>query len=150
MSVLEKEIEGKVVAWAKKQGFLTPKVKFVEAGYPDRLFISPKGHTIFIEFKVPGGKPDPLQDYRLRTLRARNIPAVWTDSVVEGINILKAALEPASVSREGDTYDAESGGSGVVLRPRFGEDIHSSGGATDPATEEDDQQGADSRTPEGG
>ena len=105
MSVLEKDIEIPVCNWAKKHGFLTPKVKFAEAGWPDRLFISPIGHTIFIEFKRPPFKPDRLQEYRLAQLRQRGIPAYWVDSIIEGINILKAAVEPARIPNREDSGD---------------------------------------------
>jgi hypothetical protein len=93
MPLLEKNIEGGVVKWALAKGFLCPKVRFVENGYPDRLFISPIGHTIFIEFKRPGKKLEPLQNYRLQQLRNRQIPAYWADTYVEAVNILKAAME---------------------------------------------------------
>lgn len=94
---LEVQIEDKVMKWAKREGFLTPKVKFVESGYPDRLFISPFGHTIFIEFKKPGEFPTPIQLHRIEQLTKRGVPALWVDSVLEGINVLKAALEASSI-----------------------------------------------------
>lgn len=144
MSVLEKEIEAKVVTWAKKHGFLAPKVKFAEAGYPDRLFLSPKGHTIFIEFKVPGERPDPLQQYRIRTLRERGIPAFWTDSFVESVNILKAALEPSQLPGESNSPDVDSGGGGTVLRPRFGENVDSPGSDQDSPDQTTDYPSVDS------
>lgn len=124
MSGLEKDIEMPVVKWAQKNEFLTPKVKFAEAGWPDRLFISPRGHTIFIEFKRPPEKPDKLQEYRLAQLRQRGIPALWTDSVLEGINILKAAMEPSSLSEESDNITPFSGSSGAVSGSGSGEDQH--------------------------
>src|SRR6267378_1323346 len=117
MHILEREIEGKVVNWARRHGFLTPKVKFVEAGYPDRLFISPYGHTIFIEFKVPGGKPDLIQLHRIKELKDRRIPAFWVDSELGALTILKAALEPTSVPRESDPADVVPIRSGSLSRP---------------------------------
>lgn len=93
----ESQIEEKVVKWAREHGFLTPKVKFVENGYPDRLFISPAGHTIFLEFKVPGEVPTAIQDHRMSELRKRGIPALWSDNYVGAIRILGAALEEATV-----------------------------------------------------
>lgn len=116
MPVLEKEIEGQVVAWAKKHGFLTPKVKFADSGYPDRLFISPYGHTIFIEFKRPGEHPDPIQNYRIAELHRRNIPACWTDSSLEGIRVLQAALEPSSIPGKSDKADVVPIGGGALSR----------------------------------
>lgn len=127
MSGLEKDIEQVVVNWALKHGFLAPKVKFSEAGWPDRLFISPIGHTIFIEFKRPGYKPDPLQEFRLDQLRKRGIPAAWTDNTVEGINILKAAVEPARLPDPSDSVATFPSRSGSVLGPGSGEDVNLSG-----------------------
>lgn len=95
MSVLESVLEGKVVGWATKQGFLALKVKFVEAGYPDRLFISPNGVFVFIEFKRKGRKPDALQAYRIKNLKARNVRAYWSSNFNECISYLTAAMEPA-------------------------------------------------------
>jgi len=104
----EKYIEDKVVQWALKHGFLTPKVRFAERGWPDRLFLSPTGHTIFIEFKDPAiTKVEPLQNYRIMELRRRGIPAFYCNNVIEGINILKAALEPSPVSEESDSDAGE-------------------------------------------
>lgn len=121
--MLEKNIEGSVVKWAKERGFLTPKVRFVEVGYPDRLFISPKGHTIFIEFKVPGKRPDPIQYYRLEQLRQRNIPAYWADTYVESINILKAALEPEELSEASHTPAVVASIRRAISRSRSGQDV---------------------------
>lgn len=145
MSGLEKDIEDVVVNWAKKNGFLAPKVKFAEAGWPDRLFISPIGHTIFIEFKRPGFKPDPLQEFRLDQLRKRGIPATWTDNTVEGINILKAAVEPARLPEEGDSVVAFPSRSGSILRPGTGEDVNLSSRIEDPINERLGTTGLDRR-----
>ncbi len=123
MPILEKNIEGSVVKWAKERGFLTPKVRFVEVGYPDRLFISPKGHTIFIEFKVPGKRPDPIQYYRLEQLRKRNIPAYWCDTYVSAVNILKAALEPEELPVKSYPSSVIPSIWGSFPGPRPGQDV---------------------------
>lgn len=131
MQILEKTIENFVVWWAKERGFLTPKVKFSEAGWPDRLFISPQGHTIFIEFKVPGEVPDKLQEYRLEQLRKRGITADWCDNTVAALVILKAALESAPVSGESYTADVVPISSGPAIGSRIGEDFYLSGSPKD-------------------
>lgn len=140
---LEKDIEDVVVTWAKKHGFLTPKVKFVEAGWPDRLFISPRGATIFIEFKRPGERPDKLQEYRIEQLTLRGVPATWTDNTVEGINILKAALEPARLPGTGDKTPAEPGCGGLVSGPWAGENLDLFGSPKDSALKESIFKGVD-------
>lgn len=152
MSGLEVDIEDKVVAWAKKHKFLTPKVKFVEAGYPDRLFISPYGHTIFIEFKKPGEEPTPIQAHRLTELTKRGVPATWCDNVIEAIRILEASLETAvgapSVSEEGNTASIKSGVSGALSGSRPGEDLNCPSRIQDPEGKEAQQKDADHSPPE--
>ena len=39
-------------------------------GWPDRLFLIPGGQALFIEFKAPGERPSPLQQYRIDYLKA--------------------------------------------------------------------------------
>lgn len=125
MSVLDESyIENKVVEWADDHDFLTPKVKFAERGWPDRLFISPFGHTIFIEFKRLGGLPDPLQWYRLMELKKRGIPAYCVDTILEGITILKAALEPARLPETSGEVTPITGVRGSLSGPRSGENEH--------------------------
>lgn len=153
--MLESEIEGRVVTWAKKHNFLVVKVRFVDVGYPDRLFISPKGHTIFIEFKSPGEKPEPIQFYRLRILNQRNIPAYWTDNYVGAINILKAALEPEdglesqAVSDQSDQTSVRASVSRLIPRPRLGEDIDGPRYDKDSQRERTHTEGFDCGAPSG-
>lgn len=125
MSVLEKDIENAVVQWAIKQGFLAPKVKFTEAGWPDRLFLG-HGASIFIEFKRPGEQPDKLQEFRIEQLNKRGIPAYWCDSFADAISILTLAMDSPSVSGEGNKTDVEPGSSRVVSGPWAGEDVNMS------------------------
>lgn len=147
---LEKHIENKVVEWAKKRGFLTPKVRFVDDGYPDRLFISPAGHTIFLEFKQPGKGPTPLQAYRLNELRRRGVPAYWTDNELEGKSILGAALEPEAVSGESNTDAPGTGGGRVVSGPWTGENEHNPSDVQDPQSEGSGEQDAAGGSSEAG
>ncbi len=123
MSVLEKEIEDRVVVWAQKHGFLTPKVKFPERGWPDRLFISPAGHTIFIEFKRPGEVPEAIQAYRIATLTKRNIPAFWTTNFDGALTILKTALGPEGLSETSNSPVVRSSVRRVISGPRSGQDV---------------------------
>lgn len=124
MSELEKDIEDKVCKWAAAKGFICLKIKFVETGWPDRLFISPQGHTIFIEFKRRGERPTKLQEYRINELGSRGIPATWHDTYVGAITTLKAALESTPLPDASNQVDAESGVSGAVSGSRTGKDFH--------------------------
>lgn len=139
--ILESEIEQNVVKWARKKGFLTPKVRFAENGWPDRLFISPKGHTIFIEMKRPGEVPDPLQEYRMVELRKRGIPAFWCDTYLEALNILLAALEPETVSEASRKAIAVASVSRLVSGSRSGKNINCPGIVKNPLRERDDPEG---------
>ena len=146
---LEVDIEDKVVLWAKKKRFLTPKVKFIENGYPDRLFISPYGHTIFIEFKKPGETPEPIQEYRLNELRKRGIPATWCDSVHEAIGILNTALEtvlgPSPIPEESDQASLVAGVGRALLRSGPGENVNSAGDVQNTEGERLSEQNANNR-----
>lgn len=58
----ESTIERRVCKWAQEHGWLA--YKFVspnQRGVPDRVFVSPRGVVVFVEFKAPGGKPTKLQ-----------------------------------------------------------------------------------------
>lgn len=137
--MLEKDIENDVVQWARDRKFLTPKVRFVENGYPDRLFISPLGHTIFIEFKKPGKKPERIQFYRIEQLRLRHIPAYWADTYVEAINILKAALEPEELPEASHPPATVTSIGRSAAGPGIGEDVCCPGGDKDPPGDESNQ-----------
>lgn len=145
--MLEKDIEGAVCRWAEANKFLVVKVKFVDIGYPDRLFISPKGHTIFIEFKRPGKKPDPIQHFRLSQLRMRSIPAYWCDTYIEAVNILKTALEPETVSEASHKALTESSIGRIIPRSRAGQDVDGPRYDKDPEGEGSDQGSSNRGTP---
>lgn len=66
----EKVIEQKLVKAVKAAGGIAPKL--VSPGFdgmPDRMVLMPGGRTGFVEVKVPGEKPRPLQTSRHRLLR---------------------------------------------------------------------------------
>ena len=66
----EKTLEQKFRAAVKTAGGLA--VKFTSPGFdgvPDRLALLPDGKMAFVEVKVPGEKPRPLQLSRHRLLR---------------------------------------------------------------------------------
>ena len=66
----EKIIEQKFPAAVRAAGGVA--VKFVSPGLdgmPDRLTLLPGGRMAFVEVKVPGKKPRPLQEARHRMLR---------------------------------------------------------------------------------
>ena len=80
--MLEKDIEKKLVAEAKKRGCIP--VNLLSANYnglPDRLILSPGGKCAFIELKAPGKKPRALQLKRHRELRALGFEVYVVDDI---------------------------------------------------------------------
>lgn len=68
-SLREREIERKLVEAVRKTGGLA--LKFVSPGWsgaPDRIVLLPGGKAGFVEVKVPGKKPRPLQARRKKQL----------------------------------------------------------------------------------
>ena len=85
----EKQIENKVVIWARKHNWLV--YKFTSPNHrsvPDRLFISPTGAVIFIEFKQKGNMPTALQERELGLLRGHGVVATWSDDADSAIDFL--------------------------------------------------------------
>ena len=78
--MLEKDLERKVVAYAKKVGVLC--YKFTAPGrrsVPDRIFIY-KGVTFFIELKAKNKKPSIAQLRELQKIRDQKVVATWYDN----------------------------------------------------------------------
>lgn len=82
---LEKDIETQVCKYAKSHGWLVYKFSSPNnRGVPDRIFITPKGSTVFVEFKRKGKMPTKLQEHVHETLKNQGC-AVWViDDVQEG------------------------------------------------------------------
>ena len=114
---LEKKIEKKVCEYAKKHGFLTPKVTVVsERGWPDRLFIDPDGWCVFIEFKQQGKELSPIQEYRCLALTERNMSVLVVDSIEQGIEYVDSMVA-ARVPEEGDEDAPLTGERRIILGP---------------------------------
>lgn len=107
---LEKVIENYVVLWAKRNGILVFKLNlWGNNGWPDRAFMY-NGKCVFIEFKRPGEKAEPLQDHHHRMLRAHSFEVY----VCEDKHVAIAILEASLLSGASRQADGESGGSGAV------------------------------------
>lgn len=91
---LEKQIEGKVVKWAREHGILTRKMNGDGyRGWPDRLFVLRNGKTLWIEFKRPGGKESELQKVMLDNLRELGHEAHVYSDAVKAIECLRLHAE---------------------------------------------------------
>jgi hypothetical protein len=83
--MLEKEIEQKVVTYAKSKNFLAYKFTSPSnRSVPDRLFISPTGGLFFIEFKRKGKIPTKLQESTFKMLTGRGISVEVIDDYEAG------------------------------------------------------------------
>ena len=89
MPVLERIIEEKACAYAEhKLGMRALKLRLAtNSGWPDRTFLY-KGRAIFIEFKRPGEKAEPLQQHTLERLERQGFKAVVCDDLDKAIFIL--------------------------------------------------------------
>ena len=67
-SQLEKRLRVKV---EKLGGLCFKWVSPGKRGVPDRICILPKGRTVYVEMKAPGGKLSPLQHKRIQELEKR-------------------------------------------------------------------------------
>lgn len=89
----EKQIERKLVNAVKAAGGIAPK--FVSPGYdgmPDRLLLLPNSRIAFVEVKVPGEKPKPLQMARHRLLRKLGFKVYVLDAVTDIDKIMKEVM----------------------------------------------------------
>ncbi len=67
----EKTVEQKLVRAVKEAGGICPKLAVPGFdGMPDRIVLLPGGRMGFVEVKVPGKKPRPLQNARHVMLRS--------------------------------------------------------------------------------
>lgn len=70
----EKSFKKLILGWAEEQGIDLKYLKFTvpgQKGWPDRLILwGPEFRMLFIEWKRPGQRPEPLQEEIHRQLRA--------------------------------------------------------------------------------
>ncbi len=89
--MLEKQIEEKVCTYAKGKGWLTLKFTSpARAAVPDRLFITPFGRIIFVEFKCGGQKPTPAQAREHERLIRQGCTVRVIDNVEDGKALVDA------------------------------------------------------------
>ena len=86
----EKQIEHALVMAVKAAGGMCPKlVSPGTDGMPDRMILLPKGRIGFVEVKVPGKKPRPLQERRHKQLRELGFKVFILDGREQIPEILK-------------------------------------------------------------
>ena len=91
--MLEKEIESKVVKWARAHNILARKMNGAgSVGWPDRLFVYPSGLHVYIEFKSPTGKVTENQRRMINELIDRHVTVSVVNSSDIGISFLQQFL----------------------------------------------------------
>jgi hypothetical protein len=69
--MLESKIQKKIIADAKKRGYLALKIiRCNLTGFNDIVLFGKKCRTVIIECKAEGEKPDPIQVFRHDQLKA--------------------------------------------------------------------------------
>lgn len=82
--MLEKEVEAKIVRYAKDKGVLTYKFSSPQQrGVPDRLFLH-GGIALFMEVKRAGKQPTKLQLKHMERIREAGHYACWVDNPHDG------------------------------------------------------------------
>lgn len=91
--MIEKDIERKVCDYAKSAGMLVYKFTSPSrAAVPDRMFITPTGKVWFIEFKMAGMRPTPMQQREHERLRGHRVDVAVVDNVDDGRSIVDIML----------------------------------------------------------
>jgi hypothetical protein len=90
-SILEKRIK----RYAESKGclfwkFVSPGVK----GVPDRLIVTPKGNTFFLEIKASGKKPKAFQEYQMKRLREHKVCAGYVDNYEIAVGVIDSLCSP--------------------------------------------------------
>lgn len=73
-SKTEQQIQSKKIKQLEDQGYYVIKLmKTNKNGIPDLIALPPNTDSFFVEVKRPGGKPRPLQQYRIDELKSKGI-----------------------------------------------------------------------------
>ena len=73
MSRHEAEVEREIISFYRRHGWIAfhinPDGTSIPQGWPDILAIGPEGRVVFIEVKLPGKSPEPIQEHTHNQLR---------------------------------------------------------------------------------
>lgn len=89
----ESKIESTACSFALAQGVFSIKLRDVERGMPDRLFLVPGGRPLFIEFKRVGGKVTPYQQMIHERLAHAGYSVVVCYTVAAAMAEIKRAMK---------------------------------------------------------
>ena len=86
--MLESKLQSKMIKLAEASGWYVIKlIKTNKNGIPD-LFMIRDGRVVFVEVKREGGKPRPLQEYRIDELKKVGMEAHVCDNIETFKNII--------------------------------------------------------------
>lgn len=75
----EAPIQSKYIKKLREAGwFVTKIMKTSTNGIPDTMCIK-SGRVVFVEYKKPGGKLSPLQEYMIKKLQAEGMEVIVAD-----------------------------------------------------------------------
>jgi hypothetical protein len=129
--LLEVDDEQRYVDWCTQEQIICEKVKFVTAGYPDRLSMLPTGLHVWIEFKRRGKKPEKNQLYRIAKLRFSGALAGWTDDSRIAIDAVSSILAATRLPETWNQIATLAIRWGFVFGPRFRKDEYLFGSSKD-------------------
>ncbi len=97
----EVDIERAVCLYARTQGYLTYKFTSpARRSVPDRLFITPDGLTLFIEFKRPGNQLTKQQAAECHRLAEQGCNVYVCHTIEQGRRVVDAFLDPEHIIEE--------------------------------------------------
>lgn len=89
--MIEANVEDAVCDHAEATGWVVRKTKYIgRRGCPDRHFYG-YGQVVVMEFKRPGGKPDPQQERERKRMAASGFTVQVVDEAARGVLILEKA-----------------------------------------------------------
>lgn len=92
---MEKDIERKFKEIMERD----PRFRVVKlvspgnTGVPDRMVLGPNGFVAFVEFKQPGKKPTPKQDWWIKKLRDMGHAAFWSCDALSAAIVVRTAYD---------------------------------------------------------
>lgn len=88
----ESAVEAEIRTYAVENGCIYLKLAGAgQRGQPDRMILK-ESKVLFLEIKRPGKKPEPLQLWWAKKLRAHGFTAEWCDNSDRGCELIRIHL----------------------------------------------------------
>lgn len=89
-----------------------------QSGFPDRMFLLPGGRPLFVEYKVPGGEPEPHQQEIIDSLLELSYDVEVHTHDYETLEAICRILGTKNLSKTSREILARARRRSVVLRSR--------------------------------